>query len=1298
MKKRFCILLALMLAAVYLFSGCSETTLVKFNVPQTADAEIGMPYVFGRVTATDSDGQVHQAEVTVVDAQGNPVDVSGNEFKVTSMDGYTITYTVNYGKGGKLTETKTTTVSVFDLTDPEILHTEGLGEDTYAPEGGKVDISLLSTRDNSGETPALTITVLHNGAEVPVSGNTLELAENGTYEITASAEDSSGNSAKRTFNFHVGPALDAESGVALQDLEDWFTCQISSDFARSGKNSYKINLFGLQANWFRDKGVFGQVQTMAEEDYKYLTYWVYFDLAEADLNAAVVWKETEKAERYDFQLFDEFGSALLPAQNTDHTNTELVKGTEGRWIRVVVNAENKFNNSTGAAIPGTGFVHLGDYEAYLGVWDYDANDGAGGEATVAIPTYFDDIQLVKDDAALTELLATGWSAAPDRDAHIIADYETALDIGAYEGCQASRDTDTVHGGTHSLKLSGWGEQGWITANKLFNPGKGGSGIRMWVYVPTFAGTSAEETVPLLKAKSGESFLAVTAVSKALENGSTQNVGPRSNAQGSYAELSFDNWYCVDIALGGNRTAADLNLVFEFWSPTFTTFTQPYVAYIDDVSYVTAATPKTNQSSQNKPATSTADTKAPDISSHVELDNQSFSTDSAYLNPDLFIVTDDRDGKVTPVITVAKDDGTSFELTTETQLEPGKYEITVAATDKAGNKATKTYKITVTPSTTPGGDGGSTGEGDNTGDGGTTDTEAPVITCTQGDLNGMNFPTNQPLDASIFTVADNVDQDLTPTVTVKKDGADFSFEGYAELPDGSYEITVNATDAAGNKAEPLVINITVGTVTSPPSTETDTEAPVLSCTAGDLSGKTFPEKQELDPAMFTATDNVDTTVTPVVTVTKDGGTPTVISGKVNLETGRYEITVTAKDAAGNEATPLVFTNITVGTPTTEPETKDTTPPVIFCSVEGLNGAKYPAGVTLSKEYFSAKDTVDGPITPVISVTKNGASFAFNGSAQLTEAGIYVITVTATDAAGNNATQSYTVTIDIQAPVISCTYDGLYDGATFPAGTYFTTAIFSATDDTDGDITPVVTVSKDGGAASVFSGDTNLEAGKYTITVTAKDTVGNEATPLVFTNITVGTPTTEPETNDTTPPVISCDVENLDGMSFAKGQWLAASIFHARDDVDGAITPAVSVTKNGEAFPFSGYAELTEAGTYVITVTAADAAGNETRETYTVTIVANTPSDTTAPVISCSFTGLNGASFTAGTVALNANIFSAEDDVDGAITPAVSVTKNGEAFPFSGYAELTETGTYVITVTATNAAGITATETYTVYITE
>ncbi len=1081
MKKRLCILLALVLAAVCLMAGCSETTLAKFNVPQTVDAEIGMPYVIGRVTATDSNGQVLQAAVTVVDAQGNPVDVSGNEFKVTSMGGYTITYTVNYGKGGKLTETKTTTVNVFDLTDPEILHAGGLGEDTYAPEGGKVDLTQLSARDNSGETPALTISVLHNGTEVPVSGDTLALTQAGTYEIIASAEDSQGNSAERKFNFHVGAALDAESGVALQDLDDWFTCQVSSDFARSGKNSYKINLFGLQANWFRDKGVFGQMQTMAEEDYKYLTYWVYFDLAGADLNAAVVWKESEKAERYDFKLFDEFGSQLLPAQNTDHTNTELVKGTEGRWVRVVVNAENKFNNSTGAAIPGTGFIHLGDYEAYLGVWDYDANDGAGGEATVAIPTYFDDIQLVKDDAALNALLATGWSTAPDRDENIIADYETALDIGAYEGCQASRDTDTVHGGAHSLKLTGWGEQGWITANKLFNPGKGGSAVRVWVYVPTFAGTSAEETVPLLKAKRGESFLAVTAVSKALENGTMQNVGPRSNAQGSYAELSFDSWYCVDIALGGSRTAADLNLVFEFWSPTFTTFTQPYVAYIDDVSYITAAA-KTNQSSQNKPT----DKEAPVITCVLgDLNGMNFPTNQP-LDAAIFTVSDNADQNLMPSVTVKKD-GADFPFEGYAELPDGSYEITVTARDTAGNAATPLVINITVGAATPG-----------PGPDPDPDTEAPVITCVLGDLNGMNFPTGQALDAAIFTVSDNADQNLMPTVTVKKDGADFPFEGYAELSDGSYVITVTARDTAGNEATPLVISITVGTTA--PDPEPDTAAPVISCSVSGLNGASFPAGTPLDAAIFSATDDVDGAVAPAVTVTKDGAAFTYNGYAVLNDAGTYVITVTAADAAGNEAREAYTVTIVANTPS------DTTAPVISCSVSGLNGASFPAGTPLDAAIFSATDDVDGAVTPAVTVTKDGAAFTYNGYAVLNDAGTYVITVTAADAAGNEARETYTVTIvantpsDTTAPVISCSFSGLYDGAIFPVGAYFDTAIFSATDDTDGAITPVVTVSVNGEAAFVFSGGAQLAAGSYKIMVNATDAAGNAAAPLVY-NITV-----------------------------------------------------------------------------------------------------------------------------------------------------------------------------------------------------
>src|SRR5207302_1232386 len=102
------------------------------------------------------------------------------------------------------------------------------------------------------------------------------------------------------------------------------------------------------------------------------------------------------------------------------------------------------------------------------------------------------------------------------------------------------------------------------------------------------------------------------------------------------------------------------------------------------------------------------------------------------------------------------------------------------------------------------------------------------------------------------------------------------------------------------------------------------------------------------------------------------------------------------------------------------------------------------------------------------------------------GLHTITETATDAAGNTSTSSFTITVqDTTAPVIAGQADETAE-ATGPNGA---AAAFSATasDAADGSDTGEF---KDG-ANAVHSGDT-FALGLHTITETATDAAGNTST--------------------------------------------------------------------------------------------------------------------------------------------------------------------------------------------------------------
>src|SRR5207249_3480717 len=186
-------------------------------------------------------------------------------------------------------------------------------------------------------------------------------------------------------------------------------------------------------------------------------------------------------------------------------------------------------------------------------------------------------------------------------------------------------------------------------------------------------------------------------------------------------------------------------------------------------------------------------------------------------------------------------------------------------------------------------------------------------------------------------------------------------------------------------------------------------------------------------------------------------------------GAHTITVTATDAAGNSAT--CSTTFTVS---------DTKAPTIICS------APQPA---------SADDTCQAAVPNVM----GGASVSDNCSAPsaitlsqspapgtLVGLGTHTITVTATDAAGNSATCSTTLTVtDTKAPTIICS-------APQPA----------SADDTCQAAVPNVmggaSVSDNCSAPSAITlsqspaPGTLVGLGTHTITVTATDAAGNSAT--------------------------------------------------------------------------------------------------------------------------------------------------------------------------------------------------------------
>lgn len=156
-------------------------------------------------------------------------------------------------------------------------------------------------------------------------------------------------------------------------------------------------------------------------------------------------------------------------------------------------------------------------------------------------------------------------------------------------------------------------------------------------------------------------------------------------------------------------------------------------------------------------------------------------------------------------------------------------------------------------------------------------------------------------------------------------------------------------------------------------------------------------------------------------------------------------------------------------------------------------------------------------------------------------------------------------------------------------------------------------------------------------------------------------------DTTPPVIT--LNGVNPLILTQGDTYTEPGATATDNRDGSV-----------AVTTSGGVDTNAAGTYIITYSASDSAGNIATATRTINVVL--PPDTTPPVITLS--GANPLTLTQGDT-YNEPGVSATDAGDGSVTVTIS-----------GTVDTSTVGTYTRTYSAADAAGNTATATRTVNV--
>ncbi|WNX64202.1 BapA/Bap/LapF family large adhesin [Acinetobacter baumannii] len=494
-------------------------------------------------------------------------------------------------------------------------------------------------------------------------------------------------------------------------------------------------------------------------------------------------------------------------------------------------------------------------------------------------------------------------------------------------------------------------------------------------------------------------------------------------------------------------------------------------------------------------------------------------------------------------------------------------------------------------------------------------------------------------------------DPTATVVVNVDGTDYPAVNNGDgtwtladntlptLADGPHTITVTATDAAGNVGNDTAV-VTIDTVAP--------NAPVL-----DPINATDPVSGQAEPGSTVTVTYPDGTTATVVAGT-DGSWSVPNPG--NLVDGDT-VTATATDPAGNTSLP--------GTGTVS---ADITAPVVALDDVLTNDSTPALTGTVNDPTATVVVNVDGTDYPAVNNGDGTWTLADNTLPTLAD-GPHTITVTATDAAGNVGNDIAVVTIDTVAPNAPV-LDPI-----------------NATDPVSGQAEPGSTVTvtyPDGTTATVVAGTDgswsvpnpgNLVDGD-TVTATATDPAGNTSLP--------GTGTVSA---DITAPVVALDDVLTNDSTPALTGTVNDPTATVVVNVDGTDYPAVNNGDGTWTLADNTLPTLAD-GPHTITVTATDAAGNVGNDTAVVTI------DTSVPVVSLDDLTTNDTT-PALTGAIDDPTATVVVNVDGIDYPA---TNNGDGtwtLADNTLPALID-GPHTVTVTATDPAGNTATDTATLTI--
>ncbi len=504
-----------------------------------------------------------------------------------------------------------------------------------------------------------------------------------------------------------------------------------------------------------------------------------------------------------------------------------------------------------------------------------------------------------------------------------------------------------------------------------------------------------------------------------------------------------------------------------------------------------------------------------------------------------------------------------------------------------------------------------------------------------------------------------------------------------LAEGENVITVTVSDETGNTStDVLTIVYTIP----------DTEAPVVLITS-PTSGTKYDTQS--DSISIGGTSSDVTGVTQVSWSSSQGGSGTATgttswsAAGITLAEGENVITVTASDEAGNTSTDSFTVVYTI---------PDTTAPVVTIA-SPTSGTNHDVETKTLNIGGTSSDAVG--VTQVSWTNSRGGSGTATGTSSWSAEGIAlgegenVITVTASDEAGNTSTDSFTVVYtipDTTAPVV--TIASPTSGTNYDVETK-TLNIGGTSSDAVG-VTQVSWTNSRGGSgtatgtSSWSAAGITLGEGENVITVAASDEAGNTSTDS-FTVVYIIPDTVSPVVSIISPTTSASYKTESDSMNIGGTASDAVGV----TQVNWTNSRGGSGTATGTSSWSAAGISLGE-GENVITVAASDEAGNTSKDSFTVVYIIP---DTVSPVVSI-ISPTTSASYKTESDSMN---------IGGTASDAVGVTQVSWANSRGGSGIATGTSSWsaagislgegenVITVTASDEAGNTSKDSFTVVYT-